>query len=36
MKIGDYETAELVLKEFIDTNKDHELAGSAYIGTVKL
>ncbi len=29
MKIGDYETAEFALKEFIDTNKDHELAGSA-------
>ena len=29
MKIGDYETAESALKEFIDKNKDHELAGSA-------
>ena len=29
MKIGDYETAELALKEFIDKNKDHNLAGSA-------
>ncbi len=29
MKIGDYETAEYALKEFIDKNKDHELAGSA-------
>ena len=29
MKIGDYETAELALKEFIDKNKDHDLAGSA-------
>ena len=29
MKIGDYETAEFALKEFIDTNKDHDLAGSA-------
>tara|TARA_B100000700_G_scaffold36642_1_gene36038 strand:+ start:9835 stop:10803 length:969 start_codon:yes stop_codon:yes gene_type:complete len=29
MKIGDYETAEFALKEFIDKNKDHELAGSA-------
>ncbi len=29
MKIGDYETAEIALREFIDKNKDHELAGSA-------
>ncbi|MDC0903086.1 tol-pal system protein YbgF [Pelagibacteraceae bacterium] len=29
MKIGDYETAEFALKEFIDTNKDHDLAGNA-------
>ena len=29
MKIGDYETAEFALREFIDKNKDHELAGSA-------
>ena len=29
MKIGDYETAELALKEFIDKNKEHDLAGSA-------
>ena len=29
MKIGDYETAEAALKEFIDNNKDHDLAGSA-------
>ena len=29
MKIGDYETAEFALKEFIDKNKDHDLAGSA-------
>ena len=29
MKIGDYETAELALKEFINKNKDHDLAGSA-------
>ena len=29
MKIGDYETAEYALKEFIDKNKDHDLAGSA-------
>ena len=28
MKIGDYETA-IALKEFIDKNKDHDLAGSA-------
>jgi len=29
MKIGDYETAEFALKEFIDKNKDHNLAGNA-------
>jgi len=29
MKVGDYETAEFALKEFIDNNKDHDLAGSA-------
>ena len=29
MKIGDYETAEIALKEFIEKNKEHELAGSA-------
>ena len=29
MKIGDYETAEFALKEFIEKNKDHDLAGSA-------
>ena len=29
MKIGDYETAEFALKEFIEKNKDHELAGNA-------
>ena len=29
MKIGDYETAEVALKEFIDKNKTHDLAGSA-------
>ncbi len=29
MKIGDYETAEFALREFIDNNKDHDLAGSA-------
>ena len=29
MKVGDYETAEFALKEFIDQNKDHDLAGSA-------
>ena len=26
MKVGDYETAEFALKEFIDKNKDHDLA----------
>ena len=29
MKIGDYETAEFALREFINKNKDHDLAGSA-------
>jgi tol-pal system protein YbgF len=29
MKVGDYETAEVALREFIDKNKTHELAGSA-------
>ena len=29
IKIGDYETAEFALKEFIDNNKDHDLAGNA-------
>ena len=29
MKVGDYETAELALREFIDKNKTHELAGNA-------
>ena len=29
IKVGDYETAEFALKEFIDSNKDNELAGSA-------
>ena len=28
MKVGDYETAEFALREFIDKNKDHDLAGS--------
>ena len=29
MKVGDYETAEFALKEFIEKNKDHDLAGNA-------
>ena len=29
IKVGDYETAEFALKEFIDKNKSDELAGSA-------
>jgi tol-pal system protein YbgF len=29
MKVGDYETAELALREFIDKNNAHKLAGSA-------
>ena len=35
MKIGDYETAEFALKEFIDKNKDHDLAETLNTGTVK-
>ena len=29
LKVGDYETAEFALREFIDTNSKHELAGNA-------
>ena len=29
IKVGDYETAELALREFIDINPKHELAGNA-------
>jgi len=29
IKVGDYETAEVALREFIDTNPEHELAGNA-------
>ena len=29
LKIGDYNTAERALREFVKTNSDHELAGSA-------
>tara|TARA_Y100000590_G_scaffold408021_1_gene498797 strand:- start:1787 stop:2761 length:975 start_codon:yes stop_codon:yes gene_type:complete len=29
IKVGDYETAEFALREFVDTNSEHELAGSA-------
>ncbi len=29
MKVGDYETAEFALREFIEKNKAHELAGNA-------
>jgi len=29
VKVGDYETAELALREFVDKNGSHELAGSA-------
>ena len=36
MKIGDYETAEFALKEFIDQNKDHDLAEALNIGMEKL
>jgi len=29
IKVGDYETAEFALREFVDNNSNHELAGSA-------
>ena len=29
IKVGDYETAELALREFIDNNSEHKLAGNA-------
>jgi tol-pal system protein YbgF len=29
IKVGDYETAEVALREFIDTNPQHKLAGNA-------
>jgi len=29
IKVGDYETAELALREFVDTNPEHKLAGNA-------
>ena len=29
LKVGDYETAEFALKEFVDTNPKHKLAGNA-------
>ena len=29
IKVGDYETAEFALREFVDSNPQHELAGSA-------
>ena len=29
IKVGDYETAELALREFVDNNSEHKLAGSA-------
>jgi len=29
IKVGDYETAELALREFVDNNSSHELAGNA-------
>ena len=29
IKIGDYETAELALREFVDINSNHQLAGNA-------
>ena len=29
IKVGDYETAEIALREFVDNNSDHRLAGNA-------
>jgi len=29
IKVGDYDTAELALREFVDNNSEHELAGDA-------
>ena len=29
IKVGDYDTAELALREFVDNNSEHELAGNA-------
>ena len=29
LKVGDYETAELALREFVDKNEKHKLAGNA-------
>ncbi len=29
IKVGDYDTAEIALREFVDTNPNHELAGNA-------
>ena len=29
IKVGDYETAEFALREFVDTNSEHQLAGNA-------
>ncbi|RZO49443.1 MAG: tol-pal system protein YbgF [Candidatus Pelagibacterales bacterium] len=29
IKVGDYETAEFALREFVDVNSDHQLAGNA-------
>ena len=29
IKVGDYETAELALREFVDNNSNHQLAGNA-------
>ena len=29
IKVGDYDTAELALREFVDINSEHELAGNA-------
>ena len=29
IKVGDYETAELALREFVDNNSEHKLAGNA-------
>ena len=36
LKVGDYETAELALREFVDTNPQHHLLVMLNIGMEKL
>ena len=35
IKVGDYEKAEIALKEFIETNPNHTLRECAHIGLLK-